>query len=92
MLWVPGTSQHSVNPGFAQAARAAFADGDVSLHHLEYEASWNIRPSVATGVATLRLVLAGIADIPTRIIISGLGYTQLQAQLYQCACSPAPFF
>ncbi len=61
VLWVPGTSQASVNPAFAQAVASAWSGSDVSVSRVHYAANWNIRPSVATGIATMRLVLAGIA-------------------------------
>lgn len=61
-IWVPGTSNKGVNSDFEEAVRASYlGTGGVSLTALVYEASWNIRPSVATGIATLKLVLAGIA-------------------------------
>lgn len=61
VLWVPGTSQSSVQPSFAREVAASWPSSDVSLARVHYQASWNIRPSVATGIATMRLVLAGIA-------------------------------
>lgn len=61
VIWVPGTSNHAIHSGFEAAVRASWKNGDVSLSRIEYEATWNMRPSVATGVETLRLVLAGIA-------------------------------
>ncbi len=61
VIWVPGTSNHSTHPDFEKAVRSSWGNGGVSLSRMEYEASWNMRPSVATGVATLKLVLAGIA-------------------------------
>lgn len=60
-IWVPGTSCHEVHPAFEAAVRESWSNGGVSLTRLDYEASWNMRPSVATGLATLKLVLAGIA-------------------------------
>lgn len=61
VLWVPGTDNHAVNPSFEAAVKAAWTKGGLSLTKVDYEASWNMRPSVATGIETLRLVLAGIA-------------------------------
>lgn len=61
VIWVPGTGSHSLDPAFEAAVRASWGQGGVSLNRLEYEASWNLRTSVATGVATLRIVLAEIA-------------------------------
>ena len=61
VLWVPGTSNHHVPDRLAAAVHAAWKDGGASLTHVEYPATWDMRPSVATGVATMKLVLAGIA-------------------------------
>jgi hypothetical protein len=61
VIWVPGTDNRTIHSSFDQAVRASWADGGVSLAKLDYEASWNMRRSVATGIATLKLVLAGIA-------------------------------
>jgi hypothetical protein len=59
-VWVPGTGSHNINPGFEAAVRDANKNGSASLSRIEYEASDRTRPSVATGIETLRLVLAGI--------------------------------
>lgn len=61
VIYVPGTSNHAVHPEFDKAVRSSWSDGGVSLVRMEYEATWNMRPSVATGLATLKLILAGIA-------------------------------
>lgn len=61
VVWVPGTSNHTIHRGFETAVREGWLNADVSLNRMEYEASWNMRPSTATGVETLRLILAGIA-------------------------------
>ncbi len=62
VIWVPGSgSGDKVHPKFEDAVRSAWSDGRVSLARMRYSATWNIRPSVATGIATLKLVLAGIA-------------------------------
>lgn len=61
VVWVPGTGEHEVDPRFVQAVRNAWPGGEAALAQVEYEASWNVRQSVGTGLQTLRLVLAGIA-------------------------------
>ena len=61
VMWVPGTDNHSVHPVFAAAVHQAWSDGSASLSVMNYMASWDLRKSGATGVATLKLVLAGIA-------------------------------
>jgi len=64
VIWCPGTSNQGVHRDFdaaAQASWGAVKAGGASVIALEYEASWNLRPSVATGIATLKLVLQEIA-------------------------------
>ncbi len=61
ILWVPGTDCHSVHRDFERAVQYLYGvDGDYSLSYLPYEASWQFRTSVPTGLATLKLVLEGI--------------------------------
>lgn len=64
IIWAPGTSARDVHPAFRAALRAAERastdDMRASLTGLIYEASWHIRRSVPTGMATLKLVLLGI--------------------------------
>lgn len=60
VIWVPGTSNHTMHPAFESAARDAWK-GQASIVKMDYEASNEFRRSVSTGVETLRLVLAGIA-------------------------------
>lgn len=61
VIWVPGTGSHRVHEKFADAVHGSWSDGRVSLTHLEYEASSEGPRSVATGIATLKLVLMEIA-------------------------------
>lgn len=61
VIWVPGAGGHAPDAAFADAFHAAWHDGTASLTHLEYEATSNLRASVATGLATLKIVLAAIA-------------------------------
>lgn len=64
VIWCPGTSNHGVHRDFDAAAHASWGAvkaGGASVIALEYEATWNMRPSVATGIATLKLVLQEIA-------------------------------
>lgn len=73
VIWVPGTSNTRVHPAFERDVRAAYGDS-LSLGKLDYEASWHLRRSVATGLATLLLVLEelrrrGIS--PDRIRLAG---------------------
>jgi len=68
VVWAPGTSRDDVHPEFRRALQAAMADGsgvafgEASLATLHYEASWHIRRSAPTGMATLKRVLAGIRE------------------------------
>ncbi|MCW2949711.1 MAG: hypothetical protein JWN41_724, partial [Thermoleophilia bacterium] len=67
VIWVPGTNYSGVRPAFRRALRAAqvgAGDGGgdrASLTALLYEGSWHIRRSLPTGMATLKLVLQGVA-------------------------------
>ncbi len=60
VIWVPGTSNHTIHRRFEQSVQDSWK-GAASLVRLEYEATWHMRRSMPTGIATLRLVLAGIA-------------------------------
>ncbi|MCW2974343.1 MAG: hypothetical protein JWN72_2616 [Thermoleophilia bacterium] len=59
-IWVPGTSCHDVHPAFRAALEQDPARAGASLTYLRYEASWEMRRSLPTGLATLLLVLEGI--------------------------------
>lgn len=61
VVWVPGTDSSSIHPRFAQAVADAGRGRSMSVVRMHHQASWNMRPSVATGIATMKLVLAGIA-------------------------------
>ncbi len=60
VIWAPGTSNRGPHPAFKAAVEAAYRGEDSSLVALEYEATWHLRRSLPTGIATLRLVLEGI--------------------------------
>lgn len=60
VIWVPGTDATSVHHDFAQAMRYQFDAESPALVHMQYEASWSLRRSVPTGLATMKLVLEGI--------------------------------
>lgn len=61
VIWVPGTSNSGVHSHFEEAVRDSYRDGSASLTALSYEATWHLRRSVPTGIATLKLVLEEIA-------------------------------
>lgn len=60
VLWVPGTDNHGIHPAFEDAARESWSDGSASLVHLRYPGTWDLRTSLPTGIATLKIVLAAI--------------------------------
>lgn len=67
VLYVSGTANPTkgeipqINANFTNAFYRVWRDGKASLGLMRYESSWNVRPSMATGVETLRYVLRGIA-------------------------------
>jgi hypothetical protein len=61
-LYVPGTDEHSIPLGWQGAVGAQFPAGSVSQALVDYPATLDFNPSVATGMETVRLVLAGIAQ------------------------------
>lgn len=94
VIWVPGTSNTKVHPAFEREVRAKYGEA-LALGKLDYEASWKLRGSVATGLATLLLVLEelkrrGIS--PDRIRLAGesqgawiIGEAMAHPQLGQAA-------
>lgn len=60
VLWVPGTDATGVHPDFNRAMKYLYQDGGLSLNALKYEATWDLRSSMPTGLATLKFVLEGI--------------------------------
>lgn len=62
VLWVPATESHSIPASWKQAVEQQFPPGRASLALLDYPASFNFNDSVSTGMETMRLVLAGIAE------------------------------
>ena len=60
VIWAPGTSNRGPHPAFEAAVREAYRGEGSNLVALEYEATWHLRRSLPTGIATMRLVLEGI--------------------------------
>lgn len=60
VIWVPGTSNHGPHKDFEAAVKDSYRGEGSNLVALEYEATWHLRRSAPTGIATLRLVLEGI--------------------------------
>lgn len=81
LLWVPGTNATGVHHDFQLAARYQYGvSGDASVVALRYEAAWELRRSLPTGLATMKLVLEGIrqrfASMPAsqrpQVLLGGL--------------------
>jgi hypothetical protein len=60
VIWAPGTSNHGPNKDFKAAVEDSYRGEGTNLVALEYEATWHLRRSLPTGIATMRLVLEGI--------------------------------
>jgi hypothetical protein len=62
IVWIPGTDASSVHHDFRQAVDYVYGNGHrgASLSHMPYEASWELRSSLPTGLATMKLMLEGI--------------------------------
>jgi hypothetical protein len=73
VIWAPGTSNHGPHKAFEAAVREAYAGEGSNLVALEYEATWHLRRSLPTGIATMRLVLEGIRARggDHRVLLSG---------------------
>ncbi|MCZ4496176.1 MAG: Cutinase, partial [Thermoleophilia bacterium] len=61
VVWVPGTGGRGMDEGWERAV-AGQLDGEQSHVFMDYPASWFMPDSAATGMETLKLVLAGIAE------------------------------
>ena len=61
VMWVPGTDASGVHHDFQLAANYQYGEsGDASVVALKYDAAWELRRSLPTGLATMKLVLEGI--------------------------------
>jgi hypothetical protein len=61
VLWVPATDSHAIPGTFRDAVDQQFGQR-ASLGLVDYPAGYNFNDSVSTGMETVRLVLAGIAE------------------------------
>ncbi len=61
VLWMPATNSHSIPGDWQRGVEQAF-DGRASSSIVDYPANVNFNDSVSTGMETLKLVLAGIAE------------------------------
>jgi hypothetical protein len=73
VIWAPGTSNDGPHPGFEAAVRDSYRGVGSNLVALRYEATWHLRRSLPTGIATMRLVLEGITARggDHRVLLSG---------------------
>ncbi len=73
VIWAPGTSNHGPHKAFEAAVSEAYRGEGSNLVALEYEATWHLRRSLPTGIATMRLVLEGIKARggDHRVLLSG---------------------
>jgi hypothetical protein len=60
VIWAPGTSNHGPHKDFKAAVDDSYRGEGTNLVALEYPATWHLRESLPTGIATMRLVLEGI--------------------------------
>lgn len=67
VLWLPGTNRSGIPVTFSAPAHAAWG-AYLSLAELRYPASLDVRRGVATGIATLEIVLAAIAASGRHIV------------------------
>jgi hypothetical protein len=61
VLWVPATNSHSIPDDWQRGVESAFGSR-ASSSIVDYPANANFNDSVSTGMETLKLVLAGIAE------------------------------
>lgn len=73
VIWVPGTDNHAVHPALARQLGMRIDAARTGTYTLDYEASWDVRHSMSTGLRTLRLVLAAIKarGAGNRVLLAG---------------------
>ncbi|MCW2927851.1 MAG: hypothetical protein JWM86_1819 [Thermoleophilia bacterium] len=73
MMWIPGTDGKGVHHDFQLAADYLYGarPTGLSLTALPYEASWSLRRSLPTGLATMKLLLHGIKERFAQIEAAG---------------------
>ena len=65
VIWVPGTSNDRVHPDFETAVHDSWTtlpEGGAGLILMGYEASWHLRRSLPTGIATMMIVLERLRE------------------------------
>ena len=62
VIWLPATDEHYFPSALRQGLRDEVGAHDASTVLLDYPASWDLSTSVPTGMASLRELLARIAD------------------------------
>lgn len=75
-LWVPATGSHSIPRDWREAVQRGEEGPRTSLALVDYPASANFNDSVATGMETLRLVLAGISERGANHRVTVAGHSQ----------------
>lgn len=75
-LWVPATGSHSIPRRWRDAVEQGMDGQRTSLALVDYPASANFNDSVATGMETLRLVLAGIVERGGHHRVTVAGHSQ----------------
>jgi hypothetical protein len=75
-LWVPATGSHSIPSQWRDAVAASPDAARTSLALVDYPAATDFNDSVSTGMETLRLVLAGIAEHGGSHRVSLAGHSQ----------------
>jgi hypothetical protein len=75
-LWVPATGSHAIPSSWRSAVEQGVDGQRTSLALVDYPASFNFNDSVSTGMETLRLVLAGIAERGGQHRVTLAGHSQ----------------
>jgi hypothetical protein len=75
-LWVPATGSHAIPSQWRDAVAASPDAARTSLALVDYPAGADFNDSVSTGMETLRLVLAGIAEHGGTHRVSLAGHSQ----------------
>jgi hypothetical protein len=74
-LWVPATGSHSIPASWRRSVDAQFG-GRASQALVDYPADFDFNDSVSTGMETLKLVLAGIAERGGHHRVTVAGHSQ----------------
>jgi hypothetical protein len=75
-LWVPATGSHEIPKAWRDAVEQGPDAARTSLSLVDYPAGMDFNDSVATGMETLRLVMAGIAERGSQYRVTLGGHSQ----------------